>query len=101
MPLSSSPPKRDMSADVDRLIAEVAWAKTCLIVSAASAPASPQRTHELEKLRQAIAPARRRGDAILARGQGVPENVLVALRVCELALPELEAGAGLRRNGAA
>lgn len=81
---------------IDRLIDEVAWAKTCMIVTAATAPKSPERESEMAKLRQAVIEPRRAVDEILGRGQAVPREVLVTLRTCELAIPKLEAGAVLR-----
>lgn len=97
MPACPDPPNRPPRALVDRLIDEVAWAKTCLLIAAATAPGTPDRARELEKLRQAVVEPRRAVDEILKKGQAVPRAVIVELRVCELALPKLEAGAVLRQ----
>ena len=98
MPACASPPNRPPREVLDRLIDAVAWAKTCLLVTAATAPGSPARAHELEKLRQAVVEPRRVVDEILGNAQALPRAVLVELRTCELALPKLEAGAVLRRE---
>lgn len=98
MPACSNPPNRPPRDVVDRLIDEVAWAKTCLLICAATKPGSPERTDELTKLRQAVVEPRRSVDEILGRGQDVPRAVLVELRTCELAIPKLEAGAVLRQD---
>jgi hypothetical protein len=82
----------------DSLINEVAWAKTCLLITAATVPGSPERAHELTLLRQAVIGPRRAVDKILDAGQAVPREVIVALRVCELAIPKLEAGEVLRQS---
>lgn len=95
---SSNQPPREV---IDRLIDAVAWAKTCLIITAATVPASPVRASEIEKLRQAVIEPRRIVDEIVACGQSVPREVLVALRTCELAIPKLETGAVLRPTGGA
>jgi hypothetical protein len=96
MPACSSPPNRPSREVLDRLIDEVAWAKTCLLIAAATPPSSPERACELAKLHQAVIAPRRSVDEILGRGQAVPRAVLVELRTCELAIPKLEAGAVLR-----
>lgn len=97
MPACSNPPNRPPRDVVDRLIDAVAWAKTCMLIAAAAAPGSPERTHEMTLLRQAVLEPRREVDEILGRGQAVPREVLVTLRACELAIPQLEAGAVLRQ----
>lgn len=90
------PPNFPPGEVLDRLIDDVAWAKTCMIVAAATAPGSPAREDELEKLRQAVVGPRRTVDEVVGLGQVVTTAVLVDLRVCELAIPKLEAGAVLR-----
>jgi hypothetical protein len=97
MPACSDPPNRAPRNVLDRLIDAVAWAKTCMLITAATAPKSPERAEELAKLRQAVEDSRRDVDAILSKGQVLPDAVLVELRVCELAIPKLEAGAILRQ----
>jgi len=98
MPACSNPPNRPPPEVVDRLIDAVAWAKTCLLITAATPPGSSERAQELDKLRQAVVDPRRSIDEILTRGQAVPREVLIALRTCELAIPKLEAGAVLRQD---
>jgi hypothetical protein len=98
MPACADPPNRPPREAIDRLIDAVAWAKTCLLVTAATKPGSPERDRELEQLRQALISPRSEVDAILGRGQAVPRAVLVELRTCELAIPKLEAGAVLRQD---
>jgi hypothetical protein len=83
---------------LDRLIDVVAWAKTCMFITAATAPKSPERAQELDKLRQAVESSRRAVDEVLGKGHVLPDAVLVELRVCELAIPKLEAGAIFRQN---
>lgn len=101
MPACSSPPNRPPREALDRLIDDVAWAKTCMLVAAATAPKSPERDREMEKLRVAVVGPRKIVDEIFARGQAVPRAVIVELRTCELAIPKLEAGAILRQPEAA
>lgn len=96
MPACESPPSRPPREVIDRLIEMVAWAKTCMLICAATKPGSPERADELKKLREAIVEPRRAVDEVRGRGQNLPHDVLVALRVCELAIPKLEAGAILR-----
>jgi len=79
------------------LVDMIAWAKTCLLITAATVPGSPERTAELAKLREAIIEPRRRVDETIAAGGVVPPALLVELRVCEKAVPALEKGAVLRR----
>jgi hypothetical protein len=98
MTACSDPPNRPSREVIDRLIDDVAWAKTCLLVAAATSPGSSAREDELEKLRRAVAGPRRVVDKLRAQGQVVPRAVIVELRVCELAIPKLEAGAVLRRQ---
>jgi hypothetical protein len=98
MPACASPPNRPPPEVLDRLIDSVAWAKTCLLMTAATPPGSPERIRELDKLREAVVEPRREIDEILGNAQVLPRDVLIALRTCELALPKLEAGAVLRRS---
>jgi hypothetical protein len=100
MPACSSPPNRPPREVLDRLIDEVAWAKTCMLIAAATPPGSPERIAEMAKLRTAIVEPRRIVDEILGKAQALPRVVLVELRTCELAIPKLEAGAVLRRESA-
>lgn len=81
-----------------RLIDLVAWAKTCMLITAATAPDSPERLCKLQELRSALVEPRRLINEILGNTQEVPQVILVDLRVCELALPKLEAGAILRAS---
>ena len=97
MPACSDPPNRPPPDIVDRLIDEVAWTKTCMLITAATAPGSTERDREMAKLRSAISGPREAVDQILGRGQAVPDAVLVELRICELAIPKLEKGAVLRQ----
>lgn len=83
---------------IDHLIDQVAWAKTCLMICAATRPGSSERTDELNKLRAAVIEPRRSVDEILERSQDLPREILVELRTCELAIPKLEAGAVLRQD---
>lgn len=96
MPACASPPNRPPREVLDRLIDAVAWAKTCMFITAATSPGSIERARELDKLREAIVEPRRAIDEILGNAQALPRDVLIALRTCELALPKLEAGAVLR-----
>ena len=98
MPACANPPNRPPPEVVDRLVDEVAWAKTCLLITAGTKPGSPERAAELEKLRAAVIRPRHIVDEILAKTQAVPRNLLVELRTCELAIPKLEAGAVLRQD---
>jgi hypothetical protein len=98
MTACSSPPNRPPHEVIDRLIDAVAWAKTCMLLTAATSPKSPERTRELEKLRKAIVEPRRIVDEVFGKGQSLPRELLVELRSCELAIPKLEAGAVLRQN---
>lgn len=97
MPACSDPPNRPPRELIDRLIDEVAWAKTCLLICAATRPGSPERTDELKKLREAVVEPRRAIDEVFGKGQSLPRAVLIELRTCELAIPKLEAGAVLRQ----
>jgi hypothetical protein len=94
---SPNRPPRDV---LDRLIDTVAWAKTCMLVTAATKPGSPERETELMTLRQAIIEPRKIVDEILEQGKALPREVLITLRTCELAVPKLEAGAVLRQPSA-
>lgn len=96
----SDPPNRPPREVLDRLINDVAWAKTCLIVTAATKPGSAEREREMTKLREAIVEPRRVVDEVFQKGQSLPREVLVQLRTCELAIPKLEAGAVLRPESA-
>jgi len=91
-------PNRPPREVIDRLIDEVAWAKTCMLIAAATKPSSPEREHEMEKLRAAIVEPRRVIDEAFGKGQSLPREVLIALRTCELAIPKLDAGAVLRQQ---
>jgi hypothetical protein len=97
MPACSNPPNRAPHDVTDRLIDAVAWAKTCVLITAATAPGSPERTEELTKLKEAVVDPRRDVEEVLAAGQILPDVILIDLRVCELAIPKLEAGAILRQ----
>jgi hypothetical protein len=96
MPACDNPPNRPPREVLDRLIDVVAWAKTCMLITAATAPKSADRERELAKLRQAVVEPRAIVDEILGKGQAVPREVMITLRTCELAIPKLEAGAVLR-----
>lgn len=98
MPACSDPPDRAEPEVIDRLIDAVAWAKTCLVITASTLPASAEREHELAKLRTAVVEPRRIVDEVFAAGKRLPGTVLVELRTCELAIPKLEAGAVLRTH---
>jgi len=98
MTTSAVPPNRPSREVIDRLIDAVAWAKTCMLIAAATAPGSPERESEMERLRQAVVDPRRVVDEILGRGQVIHRELLVQLRACELAIPKLEAGAVLRQQ---
>ncbi|HSX23430.1 MAG TPA: hypothetical protein VLE97_11705 [Gaiellaceae bacterium] len=98
MPACSDPPNRPSREVIDRLIDAVAWAKTCMLVTAATPPKTADRARELAKLRQAVVEPRATVDEIFGKGQSVPREVLVTLRTCELAIPQLEAGAVLRQS---
>jgi hypothetical protein len=81
-----------------RLIDLVAWAKTCLLLTAATLPGSPERARTLAELQEAVVEPRRLVDEILHSGQALPQNLLVDLRASEMAIPKLEAGAVLRTS---
>ncbi len=98
MTACSNPPDRAPREVVDRLIDTLAWAKTCMLIAAATVPGSPEREREMQKLREAVVEPRRVVDDVLGRGQVLPDAVLVELRVCELAIPKLEAGMVLRQD---
>ena len=91
-------PNRPPREVIDRLIDEVAWAKTCMLIAAATAPKSADRDREMEKLRKAVIEPRRVIDEVFNRGQSLPRELIVELRTCELAIPKLEAGAVLRKQ---
>lgn len=97
MPACSNPPNRPPREVIDRLIEEVAWAKTCSLICAATRPGSPERADELKKLRDAVVDLRRAVDEVFDKDQVLPQAVLVELSVCELAILKLEAGAVLRQ----
>ena len=97
MPACSTPPNRAPRDVIDRLIDTVAWAKTCMLICAATEPGSAARAAELAKLREAVVEPRRVVDEVLGSGKVLPDAVLVELRTCEMAIPKLEAGAILRR----
>jgi hypothetical protein len=98
MTACSDPPNRPPRELIDRLIDQVAWAKTCLLVAAATTPGSADRVRELDALRRAVVDPRRSVDEVFGQGQSLPRDVIVELRVCELAIPKLEAGAVLRQD---
>ena len=98
MPACCDLPNRPSPEVVDRLVEEVAWAKTCMLIAAATLPGSADRAAEMTKLRAAVAVPRRLIDEILGKAQAVPRDLLVELRTCELAIPKLEAGAILRAD---
>lgn len=98
MPACESPPNRPPHDVIERLIDQVAWAKMCMLITAATPPGSPERAEELEKLRQAIVEPQRTVNEVLGRGQVLPDAIRVELRVCEIAIPKLEAGAVLRQD---
>ena len=98
MPACSAPPNRPPREVIDRLIDEVAWAKTCLLITAATVPKSPEREREMQKLRKAVIEPRRVVDDVFNRGQSLPRDLIIELRTCELAIPKLEAGAVLRQQ---
>ena len=91
-------PNRPSREILDRLIDAVAWAKTCLILTAATKPGSPERARELAKLREAIVEPRRGVDEAFAQGQSLPRELIIDLRACELSVPKLEQGAVLRQE---
>lgn len=93
-------PNRPSREVIDRLIDTVAWAKTCMLVAAATAPKSNERECALEKLRAAVVEPRRVIDEVFSQGQSLPRELIVTLRSCELAIPQLEAGAVLRQQPA-
>lgn len=92
-PLNHPPPET-----FNHLINLVAWAKTCMLLAAATPPSSPERTRGLEELRRAVNEPRHLTDEILHSSQTLPQALLVDLRTCELAIPRLEAGAVLRAH---
>ena len=98
MPACSDPPNRPAREVIDRLIDDVAWAKTCMLIAAATPPKSPEREREMEKLRKAVIEPRRVIDEVFSKGQSLPCELLLELRSCELAIPKLEAGAVLRQQ---
>jgi len=83
---------------LNRLIDLVAWAKTCLLITAATSPGSPERICELQELQKAIVEPRHLTDKILSSSQKLPQALLVNLRACELAIPQLATGAVLRTS---
>lgn len=93
MPTCPDPPNRSPRELLDRLIDLVAWAKTCLLITVGTAPSSPERESEMARLKEAVIEPRNITDEILGSGQALPQAVLVELRVCELAISRLEAGA--------
>lgn len=93
MPTPDSPPREV----IDRLIDLIAEAKTCMLIAAATAPSSPERSPCMEELRRAVLEPRCLIDEILGKSQKLPQALLVTLRTCELSIPRLEAGAVLRQ----
>ena len=100
MSTSASSSNRPPPEVIASLIDKVAWAKTCVMIAAGTSPDSVERAGEMVGLREAVVAARGFVAEILSGGQEVPWNLLVELRVCELAIPKLEAGAVLRRQSA-
>lgn len=98
MTACASPPNRPPREMIDHLIDDVAWAKTCMLIAAATPPKSPEREREMEKLRKAIIEPRRVVDDVFSRGQSLPRELFIELRACELAIPKLEEGAVLRQQ---
>lgn len=96
MPADADSPNHPPREILDRLIDEVAWAKVCKRVAAATVPKSAARERERQQLRIAITAPRRTVDVICGQGQSLPREVLDTLRTCELAIPQLEASAVLR-----
>ena len=96
-------PNRPPREVINHLIDDVAWAKTCMLIIAATSPKSHEREREMDKLRKAVIEPRRVVDEVFNRGQSLPRELIVELRTCELAIPKLEAGAILRqpKEGAA
>jgi hypothetical protein len=93
-------PNRPSREVLDRLIDTVAWAKTCMLLTAATKPGSAERTQELDKLRAAVIEPRRVVDDVFTQGQSLPRDLIIELRTCELAIPQLERGAILRQDEA-
>ena len=91
-------PNRPSREVLDRLIDTVAWAKTCMLIAAAAKPGSPERVQELDKLRTAIVEPRRVVDEVFEQGQSLPRDLIIELRTCELAIPQLEQSAVLRER---
>jgi len=81
-----------------RLIDLVAWAKTCMLLAAATPPRGLERARALAELRRAVDEPRRLVDEILQSAQTLPQALLVDLRVSEMAISKLVAGAVLRRE---
>jgi len=98
MPACSNPPNRPPREVIDQLVDAVAWAKTCMLIAAATRPGSPERSRALDKLRDAVVEPRRLVDEVFGHAQSLPRDLVVELRVCELAIPKLEAGAILREQ---
>lgn len=94
------PPGRPPRETLTRLIDLVAWAKTCMLITAATRPGSPERASELQKLREAVIEPRTLVDKVLKNSQALPQALLVDLRTSEMAIPKLEAGAVLRTPSA-
>lgn len=98
MTACSSPPNRPAREVIDRLIDNIAWAKTCMLIAAATAPGSSDRDREMEKLRKAVIEPRRVVDEVFGQGQSLPRELLIELCTCELAIPKLAQGAVLRQQ---
>ena len=98
MTACSNPPNRPAREVIDRLVDGIAWAKTCMLITAATKPGSPERDRELEKLRKAVIEPRQVVDEVFSKGQSLPRELIIELRTSELAIPQLEAGAVLRQN---
>jgi hypothetical protein len=91
-------PNRPSREVLDRLIDTVAWAKTCMLIAAATKPGSSERAEELAKLREAVIEPRCVVDDAFGQGQSLPRDLIIELRTCELAIPQLEQGAVLRER---
>ena len=98
MTACASPPNRPPREVIDRLIDDVAWAQTCMNIAAATAPGSPEREREMEKLRKAVVEPRHVVDEVFSQEQVLPRELIIELRTCEFAIPKLEEGAVLRQQ---
>ena len=112
---ATDPPSQLPREVLDHLIDLVAEAKTCLLLAAMTPTGSRERALALARLRTAVLEPRsltnqildglRKAVAnpqhitheILDSLQGMPQAIIVELRVCEMAISKLEAGAVLRQ----